>query len=202
MPSRFEVHPENPQARAIRAAADSLRAGQIVIYPTDSCYAIGWGLDAVEATDQVRRLRGITGKRSFTVMCADLAMVSTLAKFDNSAHRLMKSLSPGPYTFLLPATREVPRRLLDPKRRIIGVRVAGSPTVQSLLAEVGGPFMTSTLQLPEDDLPISELDELPRQISSIVDVILDSGAGGFEPSTIIDLTTASPALVRPWSWPR
>lgn len=196
MAQAYTIHPENPQQRAVAAAAEALRAGKLIIYPTDACHAFGWALDAPKAVEQVRELRGLSPRQPFAMNCPDLATVGRFASLGNSAHRLMRQLTPGAYTFLLPATREVPRRLMDPKRRVIGVRLSACPTVQRLLAEYGGPFMTSTLQLEDEALPISELDDLPKRVTDRVAVILDAGAGGFEPSTVIDMTGDAPVLVR------
>lgn len=196
MAQTYTIHPDNPQQRAIDAAAEALRRGQLIIYPTDACYAFGWGLDAAKAVEQVRELRGLSPRQPFAMNCADLATVGRFGSLGNSAHRLMRQLTPGAYTFLLSATREVPRRLMDPKRRVIGVRISAAPTVQMLLEAFGGPFMTSTLQLDDAEFPISELDDLPKRLTDRVGVILDAGAGGFEPSTVIDLTGDAPELVR------
>lgn len=192
----LKLHPENPQKRALAQAVEALKGGEIIVYPTDACYALGWGMQALRAADEVRALRGLSSRQPFALNCADLAQVGGFATINNRAHRLMRDLTPGPYTFLLSATREVPRKLLDPKRRIIGVRIAASPTVQALLEGLGEPFMTSTLQLENEALPVSELDDLPKRLTDRVAVVLDAGAGGFEPSTVIDCSGDTPELVR------
>lgn len=193
---RYSIHPENPQKRAVAAAVEALANGALIVYPTDSCYAFGWAIDAARAADAVRALRGLSEQQPFAMMCPDLAGVGRFARLDNAHHRLVRQLTPGPYTFLLPATRELPRRLTDPKRRVVGVRIPDSRTAQALLAEHGAPFMTSTLQLAEQTLPISELDDLPKRLTDRVGVVLDAGAGGFEPSTVVDLTDPVPEVVR------
>lgn len=193
---RYSIHPDNPQGRAIAQAAAALDDGRIVVYPTDSCYALGWAVDANRAADAVRELRGLSDKQPFAMMCPDLAGVARFAKLDNAHHRLVRQLTPGPYTFLLPATRELPRRLTDAKRRVVGVRIPDSRVAMALIEAHGQPFMTSTLQLSGEALPISELDELPKRLTDRVGVFLDGGAGGFEPSTVLDLTGAAPEIVR------
>ena len=190
------IHPENPQPRLIRQVVDQLQEGAVIALPTDACYALACLPGDKAGADRVRRIRGVDETHHLTLLCRDLSELGEYAKVDNIAFRLMKGLIPGPYTFILPATREVPRRLQHPKRRTIGMRVPDSPIVAALLAELGSPLMSATLQLPGDEHPLSEPWEIEERLGRTVDLVIDGGAGTLEPSTVIDLTGEAPEVVR------
>lgn len=190
------IHPENPQPRLIRQVVDQLQEGAVIALPTDACYALACLPGDKAGADRVRRIRGVDETHHLTLLCRDLSELGEYAKVDNIAFRLMKGLIPGPYTFILPATREVPRRLQHPKRRTIGMRVPDSPIVAALLAELGSPLMSATLQLPGDEHPLSEPWEIEERLGRTVDLVIDGGAGTLEPSTVIDLTGETPEVVR------
>ncbi len=196
MAQYFNIHPENPQKRLIDQAADIIRKGGLVIYPTDSCYAIGCHLGEKEADERIRYIRRLDKHHNMTLLCRDLSEIAVYAKISNSAYRLIKSLTPGPYTFLLRATKDVPRRLQHPKRKTIGLRVPENPIAQALLESLGEPMLTTSLILPGHDIPMSELDEIGDSLSKLVDVIIDGGACGIEATTVIDLLEDEPVLVR------
>jgi tRNA threonylcarbamoyl adenosine modification protein (Sua5/YciO/YrdC/YwlC family) len=196
MAERLEVHPTTPQARFLRQAADCLAEGGVIAYPTDSCYALGCAIGAKQAMERIQRIRQ-TGKRHFfTVICRDLSEIARFARVENWQYRLLKAFTPGPYTFVLRATREVPRRLLEPRRKTVGIRVPDHPMVRELLAEFAEPLMSTTLMLPGDDVPLTEGRQIEQRIGHAVDLILDAGACGFEPSTIVDLSGDAPVLLR------
>jgi tRNA threonylcarbamoyl adenosine modification protein (Sua5/YciO/YrdC/YwlC family) len=192
----LKVHPETPQARLIGRAVDELRRGEIVIYPTDSCYAFGWTIGNRRAAEVVRRLRGTGKHHNFTLVCRDLSELGTYARVENWAYRSLRSATPGPYTFVLTATRDVPRRLQNPKRRTIGIRVPDHAVVDALVDTLGEPLMSSTLSLPGADFPITDTDDIPGQVASSVAAVLDSGNCGIEPTTVVDLTGTYPILIR------
>lgn len=196
MSRRLRVHPENPQGRLIEQAVSEIRAGGIIVYPTDSSYALGCALGDKSAQDKIRQLRRTPIDHEFTLVCRDLSEIATYARVDNSAYRLLKSLTPGPYTFVLRATSEVPKRLQNPKRRSIGLRVPDNRIAQALLAALGEPIMSSTLQLPEDDVPLTEPDEIEDRLGNRIDVLIDGGAGGLEPTTVLDLSAGHVEIVR------
>lgn len=196
MPRRLEIHPDNPQARLIRQAVGVIRDGGVIIYPTDSCYALGCGIGHKSAMERIRRIRQLESTHHFTLVCRDLSEISNYAKVDNTAYRLLKMLTPGPYTFLLKATHEVPRRLQHPKRKTIGLRVPDHVISQALLAELGEPMMSTTLRLPGDHLPMSDPGDIEQRMSSQVDLIVLAGSCGVEPTTVVDLTEAVPEVVR------
>jgi tRNA threonylcarbamoyl adenosine modification protein (Sua5/YciO/YrdC/YwlC family) len=196
MENRLQVHPVNPQARLLARAAEALRAGEVIIYPTDSSYALGCAIGAKGALDRIRQIRRKEIDHDFTLVCRDLSEIATYARVDNAAYRMLKSLTPGPYTFILKATGEAPRRLQDPKRKSIGLRVPDNRIALALLAELGEPIMSSTLQLPEDDVPLTEPDEIEQRLGNRVDLILDGGACGLEPTTILDLSRGQVDIVR------
>jgi tRNA threonylcarbamoyl adenosine modification protein (Sua5/YciO/YrdC/YwlC family) len=191
------IHPSHPQQRLIERASEIIRAGGIAVYPTDTTYAIGCHMGDKTALDRIRQIRQLDDRHHFTIACRDLSEIALYARVDNPSFRLLKQLTPGPYTFLLPATREAPRRLVHPKRRTIGLRVPDHPILKALLATLGEPIMTTTLQLPGEGLPESDPALIRDRLGRQVDVIIDGGACGLEPTTIIDLTTAPPILVRP-----
>ena len=192
----FSIHPDNPQLRLIRQAAAIIRAGGVIVYPTDSCYALGGHLGDKAVMTRIRAIRQVDEHHHFTLMCRDLAEVSRYAQFDNREHRLLKACTPGSYTFIFPATREVPRRLQHPKRSTIGVRICDHPVVHALLAELNEPLLSSTLMLPGDEFPLNDAEEIRARLEHHVELVLDSGACGLEMSTVIDLTGEMPNLVR------
>jgi tRNA threonylcarbamoyl adenosine modification protein (Sua5/YciO/YrdC/YwlC family) len=192
----YEIHPVNPQARLIAQVADVLRGGGIVVYPTDSCYAIGCHIGDKEAMTRLRRIRGVDDTHHFTLMCRDLKDIAMYAKVDNIQYRWLKSATPGAYTFILEASREVPRRLAHPKRKTIGLRVPENPIAHALLAQMDEPVLSTTLILPNDELPMNEMDDIRARIEHAVDGIIDGGSCGITPTTVIDLTTDTPHLIR------
>lgn len=196
MAERLELHPTTPQLRLLRLAADCLLDGGVIAYPTDSCYALGCAIGAKEAMERIQRIRQ-TGKRHFfTVICRDLSEISRFARVENWQYRLLKAFTPGPYTFVLRATREVPRRLLEPRRRTVGIRLPDHAVVRALLAELAEPLMSTTLLLPGDDVPLTDGREIEQRIGHALDLVLDAGNCGLEPSTIVDLSGDAPVLLR------
>jgi tRNA threonylcarbamoyl adenosine modification protein (Sua5/YciO/YrdC/YwlC family) len=192
----IQIHPVNPQSRLIQQAVEIIRAGGLVVYPTDSSYALGCHVGDKEGMERIRRIRDLDSKHNFTLMCRDLSEIATYAKVDNSCYRLMKSLTPGPYTFILRATHEVPRRLQNPKRKTIGIRIPDHPISQALLAELGQPLMSSTLILPGHDHPETDANDIRERLEKVVDLIIDGDSCGLEPTTVIDLVEGSPQVVR------
>jgi len=196
MSQYFEIHPTHPQPRLVHQAVGIIDAGGVIAYPTDSSYALGCHLGDKKALERMRRIRRIDEKHNLTLVCSDLSEISTYAKINNSDYRLLKSLTPGPYTFILNATHEVPRRLMHPKRRTIGIRVVDHAVVRALLDELGQPLMSTTLILPGESIPLTEADEIRDALDRQLDLIIDSGHCGIEPTTVIDLTGDAPRLVR------
>lgn len=196
MAQRLRLHLATPQLRFLRAAARCLGESGVIVYPTDSCYALGCALGAKQAMERIQKLRQTGKDHFFTVVCRDLAEIARFARIDNSQYRLLRSFTPGPYVFVLRATREVPRRLLHPRRKTVGIRVPDHPVVQVLLKEYPEPLLSTTLQLPGDDVPMTDAAEIEARIGHAVDVILDGGACGLEPSTIVDLSGDAPRLLR------
>lgn len=196
MTTRLHIHPDNPQARLILRAVEAVKDGGVIVYPTDSTYALGCGLGEKTALDRIRRVRQTNIDHDFTLVCRDLSEIATYARVDNSAYRLLKSLTPGPYTFVLRATSEVPKRLQNPKRKGIGIRVPDDPVAQALLEELGEPIMSSTLQLPGDDRALTEPDEIESRVGKLIDVFVDSGARGLEPTTVLDLSRGQIDVIR------
>jgi tRNA threonylcarbamoyl adenosine modification protein (Sua5/YciO/YrdC/YwlC family) len=192
----LEIHPLNPQERLIRQAVDIIRNGGVIAYPTDSSYALGCHLGDKSAMERLRRIRRVDDKHNLTLVCRDLSEIATYAKISNSDYRLLKSLTPGPYTFILTGTHEVPRRLMHPKRRSIGIRVVDHPIVRALLDELGQPLMSCTLILPGDELPMTEADDIRERLEKELDLIIDGGHCGMQPTTVIDLTGENPVLLR------
>ena len=184
----FAIHPDNPQERLIKQAADIVRGGGVVAYPTDSCYALGCQLGDKAAMERILNIRQIDQKHHLTLMCADLSELGTYAKVDNSQFRLLKATTPGSYTFILQASKEVPARTLHPKRKTIGLRVPDNPIALALLAELGEPLLSCTLMLPEDDEPLTDPYEIRDRLEHSVDAIIDGGWCGTEPTTVIDMT--------------
>ena len=192
----FQIHPVNPQARLIRQAVEILRADGLIVYPTDSSYALGCHVGDKRGMERIRRIRAIDNKHNFTLVCRDLSEIAIYARVDNSAYRLLRSLTPGPYTFILSATHEVPRRLQNPKRKTIGIRVPDHPIAQALLADLGQPLMSSTLILPGKDIPETEAEEIRERLERDVDLVIDGGHCGFEPTTVIDMSEGAPQVLR------
>ncbi|WP_353570746.1 L-threonylcarbamoyladenylate synthase [Candidatus Albibeggiatoa sp. nov. BB20] len=192
----FQIHPDNPQPRLISQAVAIIRAGGVIVYPTDSCYALGCHIGDKAAVERIRRIRQMDKQHNFTLICRDLSELSTYAKVDNTAFRLMKSLTPGPYTFILQATHEVPRRLQHPKRKTIGLRVPDHRIALELLEQLGEPIMSSTLLLPDRDEPETEPDEMRNLLEKQVDLIIDGGHCGFETTTVVDLIDNTPVVLR------
>ena len=196
MSQYFEIHIKNPQQRLIKQAVEIIHRGGVIVYPTDSSYALGCHIGDKRAMDRLRRIRQIDEKRNLTLVCKDLSEISTYAKLGNTDYRLLKSLTPGPYTFILNATNEVPRRLMHPKRRTIGIRVVDHPIVNALLDELGQPLMSCTLILPGEELPVTEAEDVRSVLEHDVDLIIDGGHCGFEPTTVIRLTEDQPVIRR------
>lgn len=195
--ARFlHVHTDSPQQRLIIQAADVLRAGGIIVYPTDSCYALGTLSGNKSAIDGIIRIRRLPPKHNMTLMCRDLADIGNYAKLDNVAFRLIKGLTPGPYTFLLKATRDVPRRLQHPQKKTIGLRIPDNLIALSLLESLAEPLLSTSLILPGRQLPETEPDEILSLLQHQVDLILEGGAGGYDPTTVLDLTGDNPVIVR------
>ncbi len=192
----FSIHSNNPHLRLIRQAVAIVQSGGIIVYPTDSCYALGCQIGNKNAMSRIRTLRQVDEKHHFTLVCRDLAEISHYAKVDNSQYRLLKTSTPGSYTFILQASREVPRRLQHPKRYTIGLRVPDHPVVQALLEELGEPLLSSTLILPEDELPLNDAEEIRDRLEHQVELIMDAGSCGIEMTSVIDLTDDVPKLVR------
>jgi tRNA threonylcarbamoyl adenosine modification protein (Sua5/YciO/YrdC/YwlC family) len=192
----FQIHAENPQQRLIVQAADIIRKGGIVVYPTDSAYALGCHIGDKDALDRIRAMRKLDKNHNFTLMCRDLSELATYARVDNAVYRLIKNHTPGAYTFILEATAEVPRRLMHPKRKTIGLRVPDNPIALALLAEVGEPIMTSSLLMPGEEYPMTDPYDMRGPLEHLVDLIIDGGYCGLEPTTVIDLTGDAPELIR------
>ncbi|RKZ47350.1 MAG: threonylcarbamoyl-AMP synthase [Candidatus Parabeggiatoa sp. nov. 3] len=192
----FTIHPENPQKRLITQAVAIIRAGGIIIYPTDSCYAFGCQIGDKAAMERMSNIRQTDKNHNFTLVCRDLSEIGTYAKVENATFRLMKSITPGPYTFILKATHEVPRRLQNPKRKTIGLRVPDNAIAQAILEILGEPIMSSTLIMPGKDIPETEPDRIKELLEKQVDLILDGGHCGFEPTTIVDMMSEPPEILR------
>ena len=196
MSDYLSIHPENPQQRLIDKAAEIVRKGGVIVYPTDSVYAIGCHIGDKQAMDRIRTIRQLDKNHNFTLMCRDLSELASYARVDNSAFRSLKALTPGPFTFILPATSEVPRRLMHPKRKTIGLRVPDSPIAQALLAELGEPMMSVTLIMPGDEYPLSDPYDIRAALEAHVDVLIDGGHCGLEPTTVVDMTGPVPEITR------
>ncbi len=192
----FEIHPTHPQPRLIRQAAEIVRAGGVIVYPTDSCYALGCHIGDKAAAERLRRIRQVDDNHHFTLVCRDLSEIANFAKVDNAQYRLLKSATPGPYTFLLEASREVPRRLAHPRRRTIGLRVPEHVVAQALLEELGEPMLSTTLLLPDLELPLNDAGEIRDRLEHLVELVIDGGPCGLTPTTVVDLTASDPRLVR------
>ena len=196
MAQYFEIHPTHPQARLIKRAVEIVRRGGVIAYPTDSSYALGCHIGDKEAMERIRRIRRVDNRHNFTLVCRDLSEVAQYARVSNADYRVLKANTPGPYTFILPATREVPRRLQHPKRKTIGLRVPDHVIVQTLLAELGEPLMSSTLMLPGEDLPLSDPEEIRSRLEHDVDAVVDGGFCSLEPTTVVELEDGQANVVR------
>jgi len=196
MSQHFVIHPDNPQQRLISQVAEIIRAGGVVIYPTDSVYAIGCHIGDKQAIDRIRAIRSVDKNHNFTLVCRDLSELANYAKVDNSAFRILKASTPGAFTFILPASAEVPKRLMHPKRKTIGIRVPDSVIVQALLKELGEPMMSVTLIAKEDNFPPTDPYDIRQLMESHVDAIIDGGHCGIEPTTVIDMTGPNPEITR------
>jgi tRNA threonylcarbamoyl adenosine modification protein (Sua5/YciO/YrdC/YwlC family) len=192
----FVLHPTHPQVRLIRRAADIVRRGGLIAYPTDSCYALGCHLDDAQALERLRRIRGFGAKHHLTLMCRDLSEMAAYAMIDDARFRLLKSAIPGSYTFILPARRQVPRRVMHERRKTIGVRVPGHPVAHALLAELNEPILSATLSLPGETRPLSDAEEIRARLEKLLDLVIDAGSCGSEASTVIDLTGEQPLVTR------
>ena len=197
MPSIYlEIHPKNPQPRLIKQAVDIIRDGGMVVYPTDSCYALGCHIGDKDALARIARVRATDKHHHFTLVCRDLSEIATYAKVSNQNYRLLKANTPGAYTFILPATKETPKRLQNERRRTIGIRIPDHPVPLALLAELNEPLLSSTLLLPGDELPMTDAREIQERLKNQVDAVLDGGNCGFDPTTVIDLEGPAPVVAR------
>lgn len=192
----FSLHPEQPQARLIKQAAQIMRDGGLVAFPTDSAYALGGHTGDNPLLTRIRRIRDVDERHHFTLLCRDLSEIATYARVDNTQYRLLKATTPGAYTFILEGTKELPRRLLHPKRKTIGLRIPDHPVVSALLAELGEPLLSSTLLLPGDEGPLTDAEEIRERLEKEVDLVIEAGVCRGEATTVIDLTGGSPVLVR------
>jgi tRNA threonylcarbamoyl adenosine modification protein (Sua5/YciO/YrdC/YwlC family) len=196
MTEYIQVHPDNPEPRAIKQVVNVLLAGGVIVYPTDSTYALGCHIGDKGALERIRRIRQLDAKHNFTLVCADLASISTYASVHNSAYRILKAYTPGPYTFVLKASPEVPRRLMHPKRKTIGLRVPDNPIAQAIVAMLGEPIMSTSLILPGEEERLFDAYEMRLKIGKLVDIIVDGGACGIEATTMIDLVDGVPSVMR------
>ena len=192
----FTLHRTHPEIRLIKRAVEIVRKGGLIAYPTDSCYALGCHIGDKAAMERIRRVRGVDDRHHFTLVCRDLSDIGTFAKVNNAQYRLLKAHTPGTYTFILEATRELPRRLAHPKRATVGVRVPEHPVTHALLTELNEPLLSSTLIMPGDENPLNDAEAIRNRLEHDVDLILDGGACGIEPTTVIDLSGPEPILVR------
>lgn len=192
----FQMHPDNPQPRLVRQAADIVRGGGVIVYPTDSAYALGCRLGDKSALDRIRRIRKLDDRHNFTLVCRDLSEIAAYARVDNSVYRLLKHHTPGPYTFILRATSELPRRLLHPRRRTVGLRVPDNEIARALLNDLREPLMSVTLIMPGDELPLIDPQAIRELLEHRLDLVIDGGYCGMEPSTVVDLVGAVPLLLR------
>lgn len=196
MSQYFEIHPVTPQARLVRRAVEILRQGGVIAYPTDSCYALGCRIGEKNAVERIARIRQTDKEHNFTLLCRDLSEIASYARVDNWAFRLLKAHTPGPYTFILRATSEVPKRLQNPKRKTIGIRVPEHPVAQALLEELGEPLMSSTLILPGEEMPMTEPDEIRAALEHHVELVIDGGHCGLEPTTVVEIDAGSINVLR------
>ncbi|MEU1462245.1 L-threonylcarbamoyladenylate synthase [Streptomyces sp. NPDC005727] len=196
MAKYFDVHPENPQPRSIGQIVDAVRSGALIAYPTDSCYALGCQIGSRDGMDRIRSIRQLDDRHHFTLMCRDFAQLGQFVRVDNDVFRAVKASTPGSYTFILPATREVPRKLLHPKKKTVGVRIPDHVVTQTLLAELGEPLLSSTLLLPDEAEPMTQGWEIKDRLDHVVDAVVDSGDCGTEPTTVVDFSGGEAEIVR------
>jgi tRNA threonylcarbamoyl adenosine modification protein (Sua5/YciO/YrdC/YwlC family) len=196
MAKYFDVHPETPQPRTISTVVASIRDGALIAYPTDSCFALGCRLDNRDGLDRIRTIRRLDDRHHFTLMCQDFAQLGKFAQLDNNVFRAVKAATPGSYTFILPATKEVPRRLLHPKKKTVGVRIPDHAVTQALLAELGEPLVSSTLLLPGEEEPMTQGWEIKERLDHVLDAVVDSGDCGTVPTTVVDFSDGVPEIVR------
>ncbi|MFD6192860.1 MULTISPECIES: L-threonylcarbamoyladenylate synthase [unclassified Streptomyces] len=196
MAKYFDVHPDNPQPRSIAQVADSVRAGALIAYPTDSCYALGCRLGSRDGIDRIRSIRHLDNRHHFTLVCQDFAQLGQFVQIDNDVFRAIKASTPGKYTFILPATREVPRALQHPKKKTVGVRIPDHVVTQALLAELGEPLLSSTLLLPDEAEPMTQGWEIKDRLDHVLDAVVDSGDCGTEPTTVVDFSGGEAEIVR------
>jgi tRNA threonylcarbamoyl adenosine modification protein (Sua5/YciO/YrdC/YwlC family) len=192
----FDVYPRDPQPHSIAQVVGLLRDDAVIAYPTDSCYALGCRWDSPTGGERIRRLRSLDDRHHLTLVCADFAQLGQLVQLDNAAYRAIKAATPGPYTFILPATKEVPRRLAHPKKRTVGVRIPDHPVVRSLLRELGEPLLSSTLLLPDAAEPMTEGWQIKEELDHVIDAVVDAGDCGTEPTTVVDWSQGHPEVVR------
>ncbi|WP_348945126.1 L-threonylcarbamoyladenylate synthase [Chitinibacter sp. FCG-7] len=192
----FSIHAETPQARLIKQAADIIRSGGLVVYPTDSCYALGCSLDNKDGLERIRRIRSLDDKHHFTLACSDLSQLGSYAKVDNRTFRMLKAATPGSYTFILQATKEVPRRVWHPKKQTVGLRVPDHPIALALLEELGEPMLSTTLLLPGEEYPMTDAWEIRDRLEREVDLVIEGGYCGTEPTTVVDLSDDYPQVLR------
>jgi tRNA threonylcarbamoyl adenosine modification protein (Sua5/YciO/YrdC/YwlC family) len=196
MAKYFDVHPDNPQPRTISQVADSVRSGALIAYPTDSCYALGCRLGSRDGIDRIRTIRKLDDRHHFTLVCQDFAQLGQFVRIDNDVFRAIKASTPGSYTFILPATREVPRMLQHPKKKTVGVRIPDHVVTQALLTELGEPLLSSTLLLPDEDEPMTQGWEIKDRLDHVLDAVVDSGECGTEPTTVIDFSNGEAEIIR------
>ncbi|GGW76868.1 threonylcarbamoyl-AMP synthase [Streptomyces lucensis JCM 4490] len=196
MAKYFDVHPENPQSRSIGQIADAVRSGALIAYPTDSCYALGCQIGSRDGMDRIRSIRHLDDRHHFTLMCRDFAQLGQFVRVDNDVFRAVKAATPGSYTFILPATREVPRKLMHPRKKTVGVRIPDHVVTQALLAELDEPLLSSTLLLPDEEEPMTQGWEIKDRLDHVVDAVVDSGDCGTEPTTVVDFSGGEAEIVR------
>ena len=196
MTEQISIHPVNPEPRKLQRVADVIRRGGLVVYPTDSCYAFGFHMGDKAPIKEIQRIRQTDKKHNFTLVCRDLSEIAAYAKVDNWCYRSLKAHTPGPYTFILQSTRDLPRRLQNEKRKTVGIRIPEHPITQALLEELGEPLRSSTLIMPGDEWPMTDCDEMAQRLRGEVDLIVDGGSCGIEPTTVIDLTGSFPVILR------
>jgi len=196
MAKYFDVHPDNPQARSIAAVTGIVRAGGLIAYPTDSCFALGCQLGNKDGLDRIREIRRLEPGHPFTIVCRDFQQLGQFVHINNALFRILKAATPGSYTFILPATKEVPRRLMHPKKKTVGVRIPDHVVAQAILAELGEPMLSTTLTLPGDDEPLTQGWEIKERLDHAIDAVIDSGDCGTVPTTVIDFSTDGPEILR------
>ncbi|MGO4385641.1 L-threonylcarbamoyladenylate synthase [Specibacter sp. RAF43] len=192
----FDVHPDDPQPRMVSQIVQLIQSGGLIAYPTDSCYALGAQLGNRDALERIRRIRHLDGKHHFTLVCKDFAQLGQFVMVDNDIFRSIKAVTPGPYTFILPATHEVPRRLAHPKKKTVGVRIPKSHLIQAILTELGEPLLSSTLLLPDEEVPLTQGWEIKERLDHVIDAVIDSGDVGAEPTTVVDFSSGYAEVVR------